>query len=528
MSAIAGIIPTKTREIKPNTLKLAPPTPAVAAAVDPSRPHDGKKRKSTTVIPKSEEPLADEPKLEAALDAAKPNESRPAEPQPDEPKQSIEVVLAQKFNYRLLNDLEKINLYELNKLHFRSRTGDRGALFDLGRCCVRGIHCPPDMSKAALYFQAAADKGFAPAMFNLALYLFKTNNKKAVEWFRKAANAGYTKAQHYLGIAFLQNYGVVPCSENLKTAYNCFKLANEQGEEKSKHYLGICLRFFRTYGIHIPKDLELSLDDQFFETYYTTTATNQSRFDHTPPSELKKMPLTEIQLMEKFVNSDRAKEKPPLKLANVLFNVARCYFKGFGVPKNFKIAVPYCTRAAKLNFAPAQELLGSYNKLLASHYRKKASIDTTHQQTYIKQAVEAEELALKYFAEAADNGYIPAQYNLALCYKDNIGTQALINPKLAFTWFMRAALHGHKDAEQWVAWCHANHFGIPNDLQGGKRTKIIAKKSSSLADNPQEPKKSAASEKPSQPSGAPAAQPEAVLASKSTGAQHADKRRKPN
>lgn len=491
MSAAAGIIHSKTREMKPNALQTAPPLPS---AVHASR-------------------------HQSAPALAKPAEPKPDEPKPDEPKQSIEVMLAQQFKYRVLASLEKINKYEMDKIHFYAKTGDSVAIFDLGRCCARGIHCQRDDKRAALYFKIAADKGYAPAMFNLGLFLFKTNSTEAVALFQKAAKAGYVKAQHFLGIAFLQNHGVVPCSGNLKTAYNFFKIANANGEEKSKHYLGICLRFFRTYGVHIPKDLELSLDDQFFESYYTTTAQNQSQFACTPVSELKTMSPAEIQAMEKFVNSAKANQKPPLKLASVKFNLARCYFKGFNVKKNFTLAVKYCTEAAKLNFPPAQELLGNYHKTLASYYRKKAATDTEQHQQYIKKAVESEELALKYFAEAADNGYIPAQYQLALCYKDNIGSASPINPRLAFTWFMRAALHEHKEAEQMVAWCHANHFGIPYDLQSEKkRPKIIAKKSTSTAHKPREPERSA--ERAEEP------QPEAVLAAKSTGAQHADKRRK--
>ncbi|MDR1257131.1 MAG: tetratricopeptide repeat protein, partial [Spirochaetaceae bacterium] len=70
--------------------------------------------------------------------------------------------------------------------------------------------------------------------------------------------------------------------------------------------------------------------------------------------------------------------------------------------------------------------------------------------------------AVSWYTRAAESGYDPAQYNLALCYLDGAGV--IKNEKKAFEWFVNAAEHGHAEAQYNAGVCYYFGEGTTKDL----------------------------------------------------------------
>jgi len=78
--------------------------------------------------------------------------------------------------------------------------GDVKAEYNLGLMYMGDYLGEPDMSKAAEWFESAADKGFAYAQSMMgSIYLEKKQMDKAEEYFRYAAEQGEPTAQYNLG-----------------------------------------------------------------------------------------------------------------------------------------------------------------------------------------------------------------------------------------------------------------------------------------------------------------------------------------
>ena len=90
-----------------------------------------------------------------------------------------------------------------------------------------------DLTSGARPLLAAADKGNAKAMHNLAVLYAegidgKPDYQTAAQWFRKAADHGVTDSQYNLGILYARGIGV---EQNLAESYKWFALAAKQGDD---------------------------------------------------------------------------------------------------------------------------------------------------------------------------------------------------------------------------------------------------------------------------------------------------------
>ena len=66
------------------------------------------------------------------------------------------------------------------------------------------------------------------------------NYKKAVKWYRQAAEQGVVEAQYNLGFMYVKGQGV---AQDYKTAIKWYSQAAEQGDAKAQYILGL------TYGL---------------------------------------------------------------------------------------------------------------------------------------------------------------------------------------------------------------------------------------------------------------------------------------
>lgn len=150
-----------------------------------------------------------------------------------------------------------------------AKAGDPAALFEIGSRYIEGRGVPADFSKAAVWFQRAADQGLVPARYRLAglyekgtgvprdvakakgLYLLaaaagnagamhnlavmyasgtdgKTDMQEAAKWFIKAANLGVTDSQFNLAVLYARGSGV---KQDLSESYKWFALAARDGDK---------------------------------------------------------------------------------------------------------------------------------------------------------------------------------------------------------------------------------------------------------------------------------------------------------
>jgi localization factor PodJL len=99
----------------------------------------------------------------------------------------------------------------------------------------KGTGVKKDLEAARRLYTAAAEKGNAKAMHNLAvLYaegaLAKPDYKMAAQWFRKAAEHGVSDSQYNLAILCARGIGM---EQNLSESYKWFALAAAQGDPEA-------------------------------------------------------------------------------------------------------------------------------------------------------------------------------------------------------------------------------------------------------------------------------------------------------
>ncbi|GAB4576814.1 MAG: peptidoglycan-binding protein [Roseibium sp.] len=156
-------------------------------------------------------------------------------------------------------------------LRSAAASGNPAAEFLVGVKYTEGSGVPADLSKAAVWYQKAADKGLAPAQYRLASLYEKGRGvgrdvPKAKAWYAKAAEAGNAKAMHNLAVLFAEggdgrpdyvaaakwfeeaaNYGVkdslfnlgilyaggIGVDKNLPASYKWFAIAADQGDPEA-------------------------------------------------------------------------------------------------------------------------------------------------------------------------------------------------------------------------------------------------------------------------------------------------------
>ena len=113
-----------------------------------------------------------------------------------------------------------------------------------------------DYEKAAEWFTRAAEQAYAKADYQLGkLYRdglgVTASEIESAKWYQKAAEGGYSRAQYRLGRLYLDGQGVQP-DENL--ACEWFEKSAMQGYVKAQYILGVCY----ARGIGLRKDYIMS------------------------------------------------------------------------------------------------------------------------------------------------------------------------------------------------------------------------------------------------------------------------------
>ncbi len=133
-----------------------------------------------------------------------------------------------------------------------------GDLYSIGVSVQNGASLEQDPRKAVEWYRKAAEQGHADAQFSLGLsYTDGTGVQKdpykAVEWYRKAAEQGQADAQFMLGICCANGTGM---QKDPYKAVEWFRKAAEQGQPLALFQLGESYE----YGNGVPKDMLTAME----------------------------------------------------------------------------------------------------------------------------------------------------------------------------------------------------------------------------------------------------------------------------
>ena len=133
-----------------------------------------------------------------------------------------------------------------------AQKGDANSQYIVGYMHEYGVPVPKDVQQAAQWYRKAADQGFTKAQNRLGV-LYGTgkgipkDEQQAVKWYRKAADQGDDSAQANLGLMYANGRGV---SKDEQQAVLWYRKSADQGNAFSQNYLGLMYG----NGQGVPKD----------------------------------------------------------------------------------------------------------------------------------------------------------------------------------------------------------------------------------------------------------------------------------
>ena len=130
--------------------------------------------------------------------------------------------------------------------------------------------------------------------------------------------------------------------------------------------------------------------------------------------------------------------------AEAIFELAKKYYNGDGVPEDKIKAVKLCQKAAELGNAKAQGKLG-FCYIIGDGVPEDKSE------------------AVKWWRKAAEQGDSGAQYDLGFCYYKGDGVTKDMNE--AVKWYRKAAEQGNADAQRNLGNCYYEGEGITKDMK---------------------------------------------------------------
>jgi TPR repeat protein len=102
-----------------------------------------------------------------------------------------------------------------DRLQAKARNGEAASQYELGRRYEHGIGVRPGPRKALAWYRKAAEQNLPKAQYSLARLLAageagRADLSEALRWFHRAAAQGHPLAQNRLGMMCLRGQGVAP------------------------------------------------------------------------------------------------------------------------------------------------------------------------------------------------------------------------------------------------------------------------------------------------------------------------------
>lgn len=328
----------------------------------------------------------------------------------------------------------KRNMDEAKKWYLQSAlNGNADAQFAMGKHTWSGWDSwdEGDHKKAVEWYRLAAEQGHVLAQYQLGECYERglgaeIDYIESAKWYRKAAEQGYALAQYNLGVCYESGYGV---DVDIQEAVKWYRLAAEQGDINAMLSLGEC---YET-GVGFIKDWEIA-----YEWY-------QKAAEGCHPEAMSKRPKdNRIENAEILFRYYLRQAK--LDNAEAQFKIGDAYNYGFGSlgihNKDEREALRWLQKAAEMGHSKAQYELGCC-------YR------------WGKTVKKNEKLALTWIRKSAENGHDRAQYTLANYYLEDQNNSSRV--KEAVKWFRKAAVQGLSCAQLQLANCYYEGIGVSQD-----------------------------------------------------------------
>ncbi|MDE6110950.1 MAG: sel1 repeat family protein, partial [Eubacterium sp.] len=285
--------------------------------------------------------------------------------------------------------------FELNQRIADSKDSSPQTAFYFGEYYCKNADVK-DEAKGIQYYQIAADKGYKPAIYELAIH--KENpSKEQFDLLLQSAQGedGIPDAMNRVGKYYVSGWGVV--QRNLSLAFEWYKKAAHKGYKRSQYNLAIL------YGTGIDGVIEKD-ENKAFKLY-----------------------------LESASGEDGIPEAMNM--------VGRFYENGWGnVEKDINEAFNWYKKSADKGYAPAQ-----WNLALLFDSKKSPYFDR--------------KMASKYLELAAEQGHIDASFLTGIYYYNGYGMDKPDIEKASF-WFTKASEQGNIGAKQWLALMYEKGKGV--------------------------------------------------------------------
>ena len=335
------------------------------------------------------------------------------------------------------------------------------AMFFAGVLSFWGICLKNDNEKAEMYWERAALKNHVLAQRLLGvLYSEKEDLKKAIYWYKKAAEQGNADAQYRLGDCYYNGAGV---EEDEQQAVYWYRKAAEQGNADAQHSLGLC--YFNGEGVEEDKQ-------QAIYWYIKAAEHGDTEVQGLLASIFKGDVKAQTSLIA--ICEGRGNEQDYKQL------ICR-YTKIF---EHNQKSIAYETERHNEEQSESESLLSNEvldYQLIAHCNRKKAEQGDTYAQTslgfcyYTGNGVRQDyQQAVYWFRKAANQGYAYAEMNLGYCYYRGNGVGE--DYQQAVYWFRKAAEQELLIAQFMLGMCYLEGKGVNKDQQKSFYLRQKAKK----------------------------------------------------
>ena len=368
---------------------------------------------------------------------------------------------------------------DLKTLREDAMSGDAASCLELGNCYFYGKGVQEDYYSAFEWYRKAATLNNSAAQFNVALCYdqgigVKENKFQALEWYRRAAHNGIVQAKFNLavyykdGAEFESEGGKVKLEKNIYKAVELFKKAANAQFSPALRELGKL--YLKGEGVEKSLNMAISL-------FKTASAKGD-------PEGMYLLANYYLYKKDKDYNKIVPLLKASAKSGNLeaIQKLGKLYESGNGVKKSFKKAMKYYQLAAENGLTNSELRLGDYNYYGTNKeidiwaakywYRKAAKKNDPYAQfmlgTFADQGLGEpvnKKLAVSYFSKSAKQGFAKAQYNLATYYKTGTALQA--SPFLAQYWYRKAALKNDHGAQRELGFYYMTGLAGETDLNAG-------------------------------------------------------------
>lgn len=348
------------------------------------------------------------------------------------------------------------NLEEIRKIENEAMNGNAQALSELAQCYYFGTqtNIQIDYKKAFELFSKAAELNNVYSQLMLA-YMYENgvggeqDFDEAVKWYDMAAKNGNADAMVNLGNCYFYGRGV---KQDYVAANSLYLKAANAGNVMGMN--AIATSYYFGYGMEINSSIAIEwfkrasdLGYMFSEYALANISWDNENYEDAAIRYKKVLEGDEMSLKR-----------------NAQYMLAKCYYLGRGVVRNYYIAVDLFTELASEDAEAAYYLGECYrlgkgvdandyeafkNYLFCAEYGNGLCNILSQFQVGVSYAfgngtVKDFYKAVYWWKKAAEQGDADSQYNLAIAYFNGDGVE--VNKKLAMYWCNEAAKQGYEGA----------------------------------------------------------------------------------